>query len=242
LVIAALIEDRFGHQDLSRLARRRREPPGRGTRSGALPLWERPFSVKLRDFDEAGLQSLKDVRIISLRSTYGPRELQRPYTLATGGSPPSPPADRGRDPQRRCPPTASDRRLPCISARATSKSATTPMMQARTGIPRRGLWWYEHVMGLFAEAFPGVYFVLGFSGEGSGPCRVQGQVRDRLFSRSLRLPAAASGHRSEGHPVADLFGLACCTILIATPTSELLALGSRTCWAPGPGLSCLPLE
>src|SRR6185503_14361644 len=31
--------------------------------------------------------------------------------------------------------------------------------------PAPGLWWYEHVMGLFVHAFPDVYFVLGFSGE-----------------------------------------------------------------------------
>jgi hypothetical protein len=37
-----------------------------------------------------------------------------------------------------------------------------------------------------------------------------------VFSYRSLLP----GHVSAGHPVADLFGLACCTALVATPTSS----------------------
>src|SRR5262249_47204526 len=82
LVIACLIQERFGHaifldwpeKDSLRVA---------GAAPGRIAPWERIGAVKLRDFGEDELVALGKARVINLRSTYGPRELQRRYTLPT---------------------------------------------------------------------------------------------------------------------------------------------------------------
>ena len=232
LVIAALIEDRFGHQIYLDWPEEEESLQVAGTRNGALPLWERPFSVKLRDFDEAGLQPLKDVRIISLRSTYGPRELQRRYTLPTA-------ARLRPHPQivaaiRKTLSAYGERPAIAVHIRQGDFEVSDDTYDASAHRhPAPGLWWYEHVMGLFAEAFPGVYFVLGFSGEAQALAGLKHKFETVSFPAPFGYQALLPGHRSEGHPVADLFGLACCTILIATPTSSFShwaanLLGPRT--------------
>jgi len=231
LVLAAMIQDHFGHEifldwpeaDSLEVA---------GTLARRLPPWERVFSMKLRDFDEAALHSLKDVRIISLRSTYGPRELQRRYTLAT--------AERLRPhPQvvaaiRETLVPYGERPAIAVHIRQGDFQVSDDTYDANAHRhPAPGLWWYQHVMALFADAFPDVYFVLGFSGEAQALAGLKEKFEIVSFPAPFRYQPLLPGHRSEGHPVADLFGLACCTILIATPTSSFShwaanLLGPRT--------------
>jgi hypothetical protein len=231
LVLAAMIEDHFGHQifldwpeaDSLQIA---------GTRAGRLAPWERFFSVKLRDFDEAKLHSLKDARIISLRSTYGPRELQRRYVLPTAA-------------RLRPHPRIAAGIRETLSALGERPAVAVHIRQGDFHVfgdtydatahrhPSPGLWWYEHVMNAYAKAFPRVYFVLGFSGDSQILAGLKEKFEIVSFPAPFRYEALLPGHRSEGHPVADLFGLACCTTLIATPTSSFShwaanILGPRT--------------
>ena len=218
LVIAVMIEDRWGHaiyldwpeRDSLRVA---------GTRRGAIMPWQRIGMLKLRDFGSEELEALGTRRVISLRSTYGPRELQRRYVLPTAGR------------------LAVHPRI-AEGIRATfARFAGRPAVAAhiRQGDfhvsgevydasehrhPAPGLWWYEHVMREYARAFPGVYFVVGYSGDETALSRLKSQfdivTLPAVFGYQTLLP----GHQSAGHPVVDLFGLACCTTLIATPTSS----------------------
>src|SRR5258706_5823562 len=74
-----MIQDRHGHSIYLDWP----EKEGRrvaGTESGRIAPWERIGSLKLRDFDEARLAALS-ARVINLRASYGPRELQRRYVL-----------------------------------------------------------------------------------------------------------------------------------------------------------------
>lgn len=86
--------------------------------------------------------------------------------------------------------------------------------------PAPGAWWYEHVMREYVRAHPSVYFVVGYSGDPQTLRRWQGEfdvvTLPAVFAYETLLP----GHSSAGHPVVDLFGLACCTTLLATPTSS----------------------
>jgi hypothetical protein len=231
LVLATMMQDRFGHQifldwpeaDSLEVA---------GTRAGRLPLWERPFSLKLRDFDEPKLRSLKDVRIISLRSTYGPRELQRRYVLpAAARLRPHPRIAAGI---RETLSPFGDRPAVAVHIRQGDFKVFGDTYDATAHRhPSPALWWYEHVMSLFADAFPNVYFVLGFSGEPQALAGLKEKFDIVSFPSPFRYQPLLSGHRSAGHPVADLFGLACCTTLIATPTSSFShwaanVLGPRT--------------
>ena len=203
-----------------------------GTEPGRIRLWERIGSVKLRDFDAARLGTLGDARIISLRSTYGPRELQRRFVLPTAAR------------------LKPDERIAAAIRETFARYAGRPAVgvHIRHGDfdvagdvydagahrhPAPGMWWYEHVMRDYARAHPGVYFVVGYSGDPAALERLRSSFEvvtlPALFDYQRLLP----GHRSAGSPVVDLFGLACCTTLVAAPTSSFShwaanALGPRT--------------
>ena len=218
LVLAGMIQDHFGHEIFLDW------PEGEslqvaGTRAGRLPLWERVFSVKVRDFDEPQLRSLKDVRIISLRSTYGPRELQRRYVLpAAARLRPHPRIAAGI---RETLSAFGDRPAVAVHIRQGDFHVFDDTYDASGHRhPSPALWWYEHVMDAYARAFPRVYFVLGYNGEPQALARLKEKFEIAAFPRLFDYQALLPGHRSEGHPVVDLFGLACCTTLIASPTSN----------------------
>jgi hypothetical protein len=218
LVIASLIADRWGHSIFLHW------PEGdslsvAGTRRGRIKPWERIASLKLRDFGEDELATLGEKRVISLRSTYGPRELQRRHVLPTAARLAVHPRVAGaiRDTFARF----AGRPAIAVHIRQGDFHVAEDVYDANAHRhPAPGLWWYEHVMREYARAFPGVYFVVGYSGDDAA---LQG-MRSRfdvvtlppVFTYRSLLP----GHRSSGHPVVDLFGLASCTTLVATPTSS----------------------
>ena len=85
--------------------------------------------------------------------------------------------------------------------------------------PAPGLWWYEQVMREYLRTAPDVYFVVGHSGEPAALAQLQAEFDVVTLPAVFGYRSLLPGHRSAGHPVVDLFGLACCTTLIATPTS-----------------------
>lgn len=102
-------------------------------------------------------------------------------------------------------------------------------------------WWYEQMMAAIVARQPDVCFYLSGNGD---PAALR-----KLFARfevlSLELPSPyhykGEDHRSEAHPVGDLFALACCPLLLATPLSGYShwaanALGPPSlCLVPMPG-------
>ena len=218
LVIASLIADRWGHSIFLDW------PEGEslgvaGTAKGRIKPWERIGALKLRDFGEDGLATLGSRRVISLRSTYGPRERQRRYVLPTAAR------------------LAPHRRIAEAIRESVARFAGRPAVAAhiRQGDfhvaedvydanahrhPAPGLWWYEHIMGEYARNHPGVYFVVGYSGDADTLARLKSRFDVLTLPAVFGYQSLLPGHRSEGHPVVDLFGLACCTTLLATPTSS----------------------
>ena len=231
LVLATMIQDHFGHQIFLDWPEAESLQVA-GTRAGRLPTWERLFMQKVRDFDQAQLESLKDVRVISLRSTYGPRELQRRYVLPAAAR--LRPHPRIAAAIRETLSPFGERPVVAVHIRQGDFHVFDDVYDA-TGHrhPAPALWWYEHAMDASARAFPGVDFALGFSGDPQALAGLKARFEIVSFPAPFSYQALLPGHRSEGHPVADLFGLACCTILIATPTSSFShwaanMLGART--------------
>ena len=81
------------------------------------------------------------------------------------------------------------------------------------------LWWYMGLMNRYAAAVPGVRFFVA----------VNGRIDDfpELGSRpdvfTLSLPVSRAGHQAHAaavHPAADLFALAGCSVILATPMSS----------------------
>jgi hypothetical protein len=233
LVLASMIQDRHGHaifldwpeKDSLRVA---------GTEVGRIAPWERIGSVKLRDFDEARLATLGSVRIINLRSTYGPRELQRRYVLPTAARLRAHPriAAAIRETYARL----GNRPAVAVHFRQGDFQVSGDVYDANAHRhPSPALWWYEHVMRAYVRAFPNVYFVLGYNGDAQTlvPLREKFEITLLPAVFDFRFPDRPELTRTGGHPVADLFGLACCTTLVATPTSSFShwagnMLGPRT--------------
>lgn len=234
LVLAGMIQERFGHEifldwpekDTLHIA---------GTHAGRIAPWERIGSVKLRDFDEARLEALENVRIINLRASYGPRELQRGCVLPTAARLRVHPriAAAIRETFARF----GGRPAVAVHFRQGDFQMSGDVYDAtahRHPVP--ALWWYEHVMGAYVKAFPDVYFVLGYNGSAQTIAPLQAKFE------IASLPAVFDYEglrgrpeliRAGGHPVVDLFAMACCTTLIATPTSSFShwaanMLGPRT--------------
>ncbi len=218
LVLASMIEDYFGHRiyldwpeaDCLRIA---------GTHVGAIPFWERPWSEKIRDFDMAGLETLGNVRVINLRGTYGPRELQRRYVLPTAARlRPHPRIGRAiRDTfatRQGRPAVAVHIRQGDYVVAGDSYDATS------TRHPAPPLWWFEHVMESWVRQFPDVFFALGYSGDPAALAQLEKRFDIVTFPQVFDYRPLLPGHVSAGHPVVDMFGLACCTTLIATSTSN----------------------
>jgi hypothetical protein len=231
LVLASMIQDRFGHSLFLDWPEKQSLQID-GTSAGRIAPWERIGSLKLRDFDEPGLQALDKVRIINLRSTYGPRELQRRYALPTAARlHPHPRISAAiRDTLARF----GDRPAVAVHIRQGDFHVSGDLYDATAHRhPAPALWWYEHVMSAYVRAFPDVYFVLGHSGETAALARLQEMFEIVSLPGVFDYRGLLPGHRSAGHPVVDLFGLASCTTLIATPTSSFShwaanLLGPRT--------------
>jgi hypothetical protein len=231
LVIASLIADRWGHAIFLDWPEKESLAVA-GAGKGAIRLWERPGSLKLRDFGEADLAALGEQRIISLRSTYGPRERQRDFVLPTAARLAPHPQIAAAIREAFAP--FAGRPAVAVHIRQGDFHVSDDVYDAKAHRhPAPGLWWYEHVMAEYARAHPGVYFVVGYSGESDALSRLQSRfdvvTLPAVFGYRTLLP----GHRSAGHPVVDLFGLACCSVLIPTPTSSFShwaanVLGPRT--------------
>jgi len=99
------------------------------------------------------------------------------------------------------------------------------------------LWWYEGVMHAILQRQPDTCFLLCHNGAADAVATLK-----KKFT-IVEMPAAnpyksETGHQSPHHPVADLFALACCPVILASPVSSFShyaanVLGSEsTCLIP----------
>jgi hypothetical protein len=81
------------------------------------------------------------------------------------------------------------------------------------------LWWYVAMMDRYAAAYPGVRFFVSMNGRlADVPALAE---RSDVFSLEGRgSPSRRAGHAAEVHPADDLFALACCSVILATPMSS----------------------
>ncbi len=109
--------------------------------------------------------------------------------------------------------------------------------------PSVPLWWYEHAMEAVARREPDTVFFLSATGDPDSYTSLRKNFD--LFSLEVPNPYGykGGGHESRVHPVVDLFALACCPVILATPLSGYShwaanALGSpSSCLVPIPGMA-----
>jgi hypothetical protein len=85
--------------------------------------------------------------------------------------------------------------------------------------PAVPLWWYEKVMRALLEKNRDVKFFLAATGSLSSYDELRRNFD--VFTLDIATPYKwkGPGHQSDIHPVADLFALACCPVILATPVS-----------------------
>lgn len=218
LVLAGMIEDAHGHAiyldwpeaDCLTIA---------GTQVGSIPWWDRIGSLKLRDFDQRILRELGGVRVINLRGTYGPRELQKNYLQATAAR--LQPHSRIGEAIRETLAPYAHRPAVAVHIRRGDFAVAGDTYDANASRhPAPALWWYEHVMSAYVRQFPDVYFVLGYSGDSATLTQLKNRFEIVTLPRVFDYQSLLPGHLAEGHPVVDMFGLACCSSIVVTPTSS----------------------
>jgi hypothetical protein len=101
-------------------------------------------------------------------------------------------------------------------------------------------WWYASTMSMIKRVQPDVVFFLSGTGD---PASLEEMREFDFLTLSVKSHYQYKGdaHGSKVHPVADLFALACCPVIVATPLSGYShwaanALGPPTdCIVPVPG-------
>ncbi|HUW36445.1 MAG TPA: hypothetical protein VMV91_03860 [Rhodocyclaceae bacterium] len=209
------------------------------TRRGKVRLLARLGALRVRDCDQALFDTLGGRKII-LRSLDGPADRLDPIYLETAA-------------RLKLAPTlaASIRRAfdryrgrPVIGVHIRQgdyELVDGERYEISREWPAVPVWWYERLMTRIVARQPDACFFLSCTGD---PAAFRELFeRFEVFSLDLRSPYAYKGpdHRSSVNPVADLFALACCRMLLATPISGYShwaanALGpASTCLVPLPG-------
>jgi hypothetical protein len=109
--------------------------------------------------------------------------------------------------------------------------------------PSVPLWWFEHAMAAVSRRQKDVLFFLSTTGDPDSYTA----LRKNFDVFSMDVPNTygykGGGHESRVHPVVDLFTLACCPVILATPLSGYShwaanVLGApSTCLVPIPGMT-----
>ncbi len=85
--------------------------------------------------------------------------------------------------------------------------------------PAVPVWWYEETMARIAEAQPDVSFFLSCTGDPAAFSNLHARFDTFSLDTLSHYDYKGPDHRSTVNPVADLFALACCPTLLATPIS-----------------------
>ncbi|MBN9423879.1 MAG: hypothetical protein BGO63_09310 [Candidatus Accumulibacter sp. 66-26] len=209
-----------------------------GTRRGKVRLLARIGAERVRDCDRARFDALAGRKMI-LRSLDGPPELLDPIYLETGRRVKLAPhlAEHIRTTFS----ALNGRPLVGVHVRhgdyTLGDENTYRVDREWPAVP---VWWYAETMRAIKRAQPDVAFFLSSTGDP----RAFSELYEGLdvISLSMRSPYGYKGndHASEVNPVADLFALACCPTILATPIS------GYSHWAAnvlGPPSDCLvPLD
>lgn len=187
------------------------------TQRGKVRLLARIGARRIRQCDRAVFDGLAGQKII-LRSLDGPEEILAPIYLEVARKIRLLPAlaDSIRQTFR----SVANKPVVGVHIRQGDYVASDDTIyQLDREWPAVSSWWYAQTMRDIARQMPDVHFFISTTGD---PNRF-GQLFEGLntFSLSAASPYGykGSGHGSAVNPVADIFALACCSVILATPLS-----------------------
>ena len=210
------------------------------TRRGKVRLLARLGALRVRHCDAAQFANLRDKKII-LRSLNGPSEILDPIYLETASkihlNPSLATEIRAQFALVQTRPLVGvhirhgDYRLP---------DASTYRIEG-VEWPAVPVWWYEQSMAAIAQQQKDVCFFLSSTGDPSTYAALHRNFDVLTLDVDSPYHYKGPDHESRVNPVADLFALACCPVILATPISGYShwaanVLGSAsTCIVPLPG-------
>ncbi len=210
-----------------------------GTRRGKVRIFARLGALRVRDCDAAQFATLAGRKII-LRSLDGPSDKLDPIYLETAArlhlAPHLATAIRAAFAPR------AGRPVVGVHIRQGDyELANAERYEIDREWPAVPVWWYQRLMEQVRARQPDVAFFLSCTGDPAAFRELHEQFD--VFTLDAPSPYGYKGddHRSSVNPVADLFALACCPLLLATPISGYShwaanALGAQTtCIVPLPG-------
>jgi len=209
------------------------------TRRGKVRILARLGALRVRDCDAALFATLGGRKII-LRSLDGPADKLDPVYLATA-------ARLHLAPHLAASVRASFERVrgrPVVGVHIRQgdyRLVNDERYDIGAEWPAVPVWWYQAQMERIRRRQPDVCFFLACTGDPAAFREIHEQFD--VFSLDARSPYGYKGpdHDSTINPVADLFALACCPLILATPISGYShwaanALGApSTCIVPRPG-------
>ena len=191
-----------------------------GARTRRIHPWDRIGSIKVQKCNDALFYRLGNFRTIIQRSTDSPSAVTDAHYLSTFQRVrlKQPYVDALREAFSKY-----DAR-PVVGVhirrgdfRVVDEDSYDVMAKFHQAIP---LWWYDHAMRQFTRGVPDVAFFLSYSGPAEDIKALKETFPVFELPLSSNYERQRPTHTSIGHPVADLFGLACCNIIIATPRSS----------------------
>ena len=210
------------------------------TRRGTVRLLARLGALRVRNCDAEQFATLHDKKII-LRSLDGPSEVLDPIYLETAAKVHLNPT-LAADIRSMFAPVQT-RPLVGVHIRHGDYLLTDAHTYRTDGIewPAVPVWWYEQTMAAIVQQQADVCFFLSSTGDPSTYATLHRNFD--VLTLNIDSPYRYKGpdHESKVNPVADLFALACCPTILATPISGYShwaanALGAAsTCIVPLPG-------
>lgn len=191
-----------------------------GTHRGSPALFGRLGAFRLRECNDEVFKQLGNHSKIIQRTVYGPESVTQPIYLSV--------AQKIRLKKRLLAPieemvrAANGCPVVGVHIRRGDFIVTSPDVYDATATRHAAvpLWWYEFVMDAIARRQPNVCFFI--SGTGDASDFDKWRKKFRVLELNAKNPYAYKGdpHQSATHPVADLFALACCPVILATPASS----------------------
>jgi hypothetical protein len=232
LAFAYVIRDHFGHQivlDWPELASFRVE----GTRRGPMRPWHRLGSIKLRDCDLETFQALGHHRTIALRGMSGapPEEIARAALKVAGDLRLAPHLAAAVRELFRPAQEAGRNVVGVHLRRGDFQGAESPVYDTTRKYPAVPDWWFHWAMDQIRAARPDtLFYIAGTGNPGALPWLTE---FDCLF---LRVPSPygykGPTHSSAVDPAGELFALASCPAILATPASSFSHWAANILGAP----------
>lgn len=220
-----------------------------GTRRGKVTLLSKLGAQRVRNCDETTFAGLAGKKVL-LRSLDGPPERLDPIYMQIPGKVRI--KEHLASEIRKTFAAVANRPVVGVHIRGGDFHVVDPTSYSINGVewPAVPIWWYEKTMAAISRKQKDICFFLSCTGD---PASFENLTRN--FDIVTLATESHYGYKNQGNehhskinPVADLFALACCPIILATPISGYSHWGANvlgipaTCLVPIPGATeAIPL-